>query len=193
MAADRKKPSKSESLTIRMDPKTKFVIDFISKVRGQSITTVVERAIMESANSTKIPGDPFNDSWGDFWDVEEGVRYLKMASCKELYPSFDDEMILDFTRVHWQFFYTDRNFSTYRRGYICILWPRINEFVELWHKTRTSDYFAAGERMREALSAAGIAAPEWPPKAAPAKSSTPPPPPPPPPPINKELDDDIPF
>jgi hypothetical protein len=36
--------------------------------------------------------------------------------------------------------------------------------VELWERTRTENYFAAGEAMRNALGKAKVAAPDWPSK-----------------------------
>jgi hypothetical protein len=65
-----------------------------------------------------------------------------------------------------------------------VIWPRIDEFVNLWTRTKTTDYFAAGKAMQEAISLAGLRAPDWPAKAVetPASRKS----------VN-DLDDDIPF
>lgn len=42
------------------------------------------------------------------------------------------------------------------------IWPRIDEFVDIWTRTKSSDYFAAGRAMQEAIRQAGLRPPEWP-------------------------------
>lgn len=187
MAADRKKPGKTESLTIRLDPKTKFVIDFIARVKGQSITTVVERAIMDAADGTDIGSHQMPETWRDFWSVSDGVRALKIASDSRLYPSYEEEFLVNFARIHWPFFYLSARKGEFHMAYVDILWPKIHEFLEIWQNTKSSDYFAAGKVMQEAIRAAGVRPPEWPAATAPT------PPPPSVPPRHEDLDDEIPF
>jgi hypothetical protein len=180
-----RKPAKSETLTIRLDPKTRFILEFMSRLNGQTITTIVERAIIDAAS--RAPIDPSNNderTWQNFWDVNEGVRSLLLASQPRLYPTFEEERRLDFANKHDAFFFKN---GRPRSGYIEILWPRIDEFVALWDETKTSDYFASGKAMRSALLAAGVEPPEWPPVAnTSAKQNS-----------NSsyaaDLDDDIPF
>jgi predicted transcriptional regulator len=175
--------SKSEFLSLRLDPKTKFVIEFMARVKGQSQTTVVERAISEAADRTALGDYEEGQShWTDFWDISEGVRFLKIAADKRLYPSYDEEEILDFCRKHWPFFYISERKEIPRDAFITILWPRINEFLMHWKEHRTNNWWDTGRMMAAALSDAGILAPEWPPKSrAPTKQPS------------DELDDDIPF
>lgn len=169
MADDRKKAAKSETLTIRLDQKTRFMLEFMARLRGQSLTTVVERAIVDAANNAtiEIQGYPRNQikKWTDFWDIEDGVRTLKIAAEQALYPTYDEEIALDFARAHYDFFFRE-TYNQPNRAYIRVLWPRIKEFLEIWTKTKSTDYFAAGRAMKEALRQNNIASPEWPPQAA---------------------------
>jgi len=178
-----------------MDPKTRFLVDFIAKARGQSITTVVERAILEAADNVQVGSA--NKGWRAFWHLSEGVRSLLLANEQSLYPSYDDECRLDFARRHWPFFYHEKDFKVLKTHMIDVLWPEIDGFIEIWEKTKSSNYFLAGEAMAATLKKAGLLAPDWPVKPPKAKAE------PPPPksensgpswePAGGDLDDEIPF
>lgn len=176
-----KRPSKSETLTIRLDPKTRFMLDFVARLRGQSITTVVERAISDAANRATIEDEFSREplTWRDYWSVFEGERALKIAKEPELHPTFEEERRLAFCREFWPFFFSGNRNGDIRTGYVEVLWPRIDEFVELYENTKTTNYFAAGEAMKAALLTANVAPPDWPSK---AKA-----------PVDRSLDDEIPF
>lgn len=171
MAKDTKRLQKTEVLSMRLDPRVRFIIDLLARIRGQSISTVVERAIQEIADSTTIGQDQngYPKKWRDYWDLNEGIRFLKVASDHETYPSFDDEAKAAFARTHWPFFYTNKELTEFKDWAIDIVWPRIDEFLEIWSRTKATDYFAAGKAMQKAISEAGVKPPEWPPQAPSAK------------------------
>lgn len=158
------KPRKSETLTIRLDPKTRFILEYLSRLKGQSITTVVERAIMKAADQETLPNykTSIPDGWQDFWDVSEGVRALKISKRSEFFPTYEEERRLAFCREHWPFFRSANDPDRYLNYYIDVLWPRIDEFVQMHDDYKATDYFAAGRAMQEALKAAKLKAPEWP-------------------------------
>jgi uncharacterized protein (DUF1778 family) len=188
MAVSLKKPSKSETLTIRLDPKTRFMLDFVARLRGQSITTVVERAIAEAANRAAIPAeDTFGGerTWKDFWSVIEGERAVAIAKEDALHPTYEEERRLRFAQQFWQFFFVNGNAEATRTGYIEVLWPNIDEYIALYDSSKQSNFFAAGEAMKSALNAAGLAAPDWPDVAKPKPSQSGN--------FSRDLDDDIPF
>jgi hypothetical protein len=171
-----------------MDPKTRFVLEILARLRGQSISTVVERAIVEAAENTNIGGDHGNEpkNWKDFWHVSDGIRWLKMASDQNLFPTFDDEYKLSFAKTHWPFFYKTARCDAYNEWAIEILWPQVDEFIDIWTRTKSADYFAAGKAMQKVISAAGVKAPEWPPLKPGEKPSSPS--------FQRdEMDDEIPF
>lgn len=161
MVIDKKRTAKSESLTIRLDPKTRFVLDFVARLRGQTITTVVERAINEAASAVSLSHDD-QRTWRDFWDVSEGVRALQIAGEAALHPTYEEERRLAFVKEHWPFFYTEDDMWVLHRSYIGILWPRIDEFVEMHEAGKAANYFAAGGAMALALLKANISPPAWP-------------------------------
>jgi hypothetical protein len=171
-SSERRVRAKTETLSLRLDPKIRFALEFVSRVRGQSITTVVERAINETANQVVLgpPRSSFYEeyvsreecpTWHKFWDPSEGVRTLKLLS-NSYYPSTSEEDELRaFTYAHIPFFYGEDG-QTFD-PYIAVLWPRINEFLSIWRATQSSDFWATGRAMAEALRKAKVSAPDWPP------------------------------
>ncbi len=164
MAKASQKAGKSETLTIRLDPKTRFILEYVSKLKGQTITTVVERAIVSAASDEKLNDYEYGGdlSWHDFWDVSDGVRALRMAARKEFYPTYEEDKRLTFCREHWPFFWSSKERKVFLNYYVDVLWPRIDEFVQMHEDQKATDYFAAGKAMRAALSDAKLKAPQWP-------------------------------
>ena len=150
---------------MRMDPKTRFLVDILAKSRGQSISTVVERAILEAADNASL-GIENTKRWRDYWHISEGVRALNIAAESTLYPTYEDECRIDFARVHWQFFYLASDCKRPKPWNVDVLWPDMDRYLDMWSKTKSNEYFATGKAMQEALRRAGLAAPDWPPKIA---------------------------
>lgn len=162
MAYEPKRPVKTEVLSMRMDPKTRFLVDVLARYRGQSISTVVERAIIEAADNTYI-GDPdAKKTWRKYWHISEGVRALNMSADQALYPTYEDECRLVFARTHWPFFYISSECKIIKSWCVDILWPHMEKLMEKWEDTKSNDYFATGIAMKKILQEAGLAAPEWP-------------------------------
>ena len=157
--------TKSQTLSLRLDPKTKFSLEFVARANGQTLTTVVERAIRSSCDEVKIGGgsfgiDEFN--WQHFWDSNEGVRTLKLLACDAYRSTYDEDELRQFTVEHWEFFYIWKDADQPNRAYVQILWPKIEQYQRIWREQRESNYWAAGEAMAADLSAAKVAAPIWP-------------------------------
>ena len=194
MAERKKRAAKSENITLRLDPQTRFKLDFIARLKGQTLTTVVERAIAEAADRATFFEDEEQRSevsWKSFWHIEEGVRSLTMAPHAELFPSYEDQRRRDFAEKHWPFFWKDKGRWNVRVEFVEILWPRIDEFIEMHDQGKSEDYFAAGKAMQEALATAGVNTPLWPQpsdqleKASIDRGPTPA--------IGSDINDDIPF
>jgi hypothetical protein len=174
--SDKARGAKTLTLSLRLDPKTKFILDFVARIKGQSITTVVERAIKETADGLSIRGwderstTSHDSKWSDFWDPDEGVRTLRLLTNSGYPSTFDEDELKAFTLAHWQFFYLDHRGNEPKRRFLQILWPKIDRYIEIWRAKKSTDYWAAGEAMKADLAAARVAAPDWPPSfVAPAK------------------------
>lgn len=162
-AALKPKRAKTETVTLRLDPKTKFMLDFMTRVQGRTITAIVEHAVRDAASNSGIEGD-FNTTktWASFWDANEGVRTLKLIADPNYPTNFEEDELLAFAQAHWEFFYTSANTETPRRAYLEVLWPRVEEFLSIWQAQRQEDYWAAGKAMAAALSSAKLQGPVWP-------------------------------
>lgn len=183
MAAATKKTAKSESLTIRLDPKTRFMLEFVSRLRGQTITTVVERAISEAANRATVDqpdnyGEPL--TWRDFWSVYEGERALKIADEPLLHPTYEEERRLAFTRRFWPFFYHDRKATIVREDFLDVLWLHIDYLIESHEEMKHENINAGPEIMASLLEEAKLVPPRWPPASERGG-------------LSRQIDDDIPF
>ena len=166
MIGNTRRGAKTENLSLRLDPKTKFMLEFVSRVKGQNITMVVEHAIREVADASPIGVSSYSQdngpNWRDFWDASEGTRVLKLISCRNYPTTFDEDELYEFTRAHGEFFFSDVRATIPKRAYVDILWPRINQYLEIWRNKKASEYWAAGEAMKQDIRAAGLQPPEWP-------------------------------
>ena len=145
----------------------KFVMDFVARIRGQSLTTVIERAIQDAAESASYDepssGQGHPKRWVDFWDPSEGVRTLRLLADMAYPSTFDEDQIREFTLAHWPFFYEAADGATPCRLYVGILWPAIDGFLEFWRDHRSTKHWAAGQIMAEHLKNSGVEPPQWPP------------------------------
>jgi hypothetical protein len=160
-------------------------LDFLARVQGQSITTVVERAVHKVAAGVSVaPFDEDDKTWSSFWDASEGVRTLNLISDPNYPTNFEEDELLSFAKTHWPFFYNSDRTTTPRRTYVDLLWPRIDEYLRLWREARQSNYWSAGEAMKADLEAARVAAPDWPTGSKPPSPKES---------FSSDLDDEIPF
>jgi hypothetical protein len=182
--------AKTENLSIRLDPKTRFMLEFLGRVTGNSITSVVERAIRESADRIGIGPDHDEHGnqieerhWNTYWDPSDAVRMLNLISDAYYPTNFEEDELRKFTLAHWKFFFMNEKGQNPRRAYCDILWPKIDEYLECWRQCKSTNYWKAGELMLADLRAARVAPPsDWPPKSAEKTKH-----------VAEELDDDIPF
>jgi hypothetical protein len=157
--------AKTQTLSLRLDPKTKFTLEFVARVKGQSLTTIVERAIRESCDQVTIGSDSRGEklNWQSFWDPEGGVRTLKLLTCDDYPSTYDEDDLRQFTKAHREFFYTTTEKAMVPcRLYLEILWPKIEDYRRIWHEQRDSDTWAAGRVMAADLTAAKVLPPMWP-------------------------------
>ena len=138
-----KRGGRTEPLSLRLDPKDKFILDYICRVSGMGITTVIERAIQNFAN-TALSGAP---AWDRFWHVSEGVRTLRMLMSQSVPTTYDEDEIIQFVYRYAEFFFIlpeverleDGNIGVSiepgktldRPDFIEVLWPNIRDYIEI--------------------------------------------------------------
>lgn len=164
MAAERKKKKapKTESLTIRLDPKMRFALEFVARIKGQTITKVIERAIVDRADSEKVikpperGGDFTGFTWRDYWDVSEGIRAVNLARDEDTHPTFDEEEMWDFVKTHSGYFFHDSDMKFPKRGSFDVLWPLMPTLLAIWEETKATNRQSVKSVMDTALVKAGI-------------------------------------
>jgi hypothetical protein len=161
MPARKNRGSKTETLSLRLDPKTKWIMEFVARMNGQTLTAVIERAIQTAYDHEGV-GVGREYYWRSFWDPDEGVRTLRLLACEHYPTSDDDDDLRHFTKAHWEFFYNTPAADTPRRHFVEILWPKVEKYRRIWHEQRETDYWAAGKAMAADLSAAQVEVPKWP-------------------------------
>jgi hypothetical protein len=158
---------KTETLSLRLDPRTKFSLEFAGLINGQTQTVIVERAIRSACNAVTIDlGEGETPNWTYFWDPDEGVRMLKLLYCPSYPASYDHDELKLFIEAHAEFFYlsfpTNWLEKQVNRAFVQVLWPKIEQYRRIWREKREINYWAAGEAMTADLSAAKLKAPTWP-------------------------------
>lgn len=188
MSAEKVNRSKTLTLSLRLDPKTRFMLEFMAKLNRQNITTVVEEALRKAGALTKLkPWDDDSKTWRDFWDVSEGVRAMLLLADDELPSSFEDDEVRAFISWHIEFFSETNEINDPDRINVEVLWPHMDRYLKVWRDERRSDPWQAGRLMTEDLEKASVHPPNWPrpekqpPK--PKKQSS----------FARDLDDEVPF
>jgi hypothetical protein len=159
-----KRGARTESLSLRIDPKTKFILEFMVKVTGYRVTDLIERAIRDYADKTTVGGDFNNEkNWLNFWHPEDGVRTINMIFDKDIRTNFEEDEIGDFIEQHDGFFFSGTGQARKPvTPFVQVLWPKIYEFIEHWREHKASDRWATGSLMLQAIKAAGMRGPDWP-------------------------------
>jgi hypothetical protein len=162
MALKKDRGSKTESLSLRLDPKTKFILEFVGRINGQTLTTVVERAIRTSCGQVGIPADRTGPTlnWSYFWDIEEGIRILRLLYSPHYPTNSEEDDLKEFVLSHSEFFV--ESLGVPQRLYVQVLWPKVETYLQIWNNKRQSDYWAAGNAMVQDLMAAKVRPPPWP-------------------------------
>jgi hypothetical protein len=179
-----KRGGRTESLSLRIDPKTKFILEFMVRITSIRITDLIEKAIKDYADKTTT-SDEYPNTWLHYWHPEDGIRSLSMLMDDTLPSTYEEDEIADFVKQHKRFFFISDDIRKPMQAFIQVLWPDINHYVEHWRDHKASNRWATGELMLAAIKRADMKGPDWPIVAKPTESV-----------IAKTIgpiDDDIPF
>lgn len=98
---------KTETLTLRMDPKVKFLIEIISRVRRQSITGVVEAAMEETAFDLDVPYVEDGKSetralgavFSDIWSTDESELFINFCAHMPTLLTYEEQRIWETIKI----------------------------------------------------------------------------------------------
>ena len=94
------KLSRSETVTVRLDPKLRYLAELAARLHRRTLSSYVEWAIEASLGSSLLTSDPHEKSIkGDseyLWDVDDADRFAKLAL---RYP----QLLTHEEQVRWKF------------------------------------------------------------------------------------------
>lgn len=76
------KLSRSETVTVRLDPKLRYLADLASRRQRRSLSSFIEWAIADSLNRVELSASKdlsVADEAGELWDVDDADRFAKLA------------------------------------------------------------------------------------------------------------------
>lgn len=167
------KLSRSQVVTVRLDPKLKFAAELAARKQRRTISSFIEWAVEQAIESVEIttgdmnnPGDTVHDSLGKVWDVEEADRVAKLAIYYPHLLSYEEEQIWKIISETGHFWKHGKkpDFGSQTKK---LFFNRLREQWEVLHK------IIAGEESKEVLDSLPV-------------DKTPPPKPPP-------TGEDVPF
>lgn len=159
--------NKTQQLTLRIDDKTRFQLDFCARITGMSVTTFVERAIQEKASDVDINEEyegttgrqlDQNLTWAHFWDPDEGMRTIKMFTTSGMtqYMKYEEEQILLFMKEYWNYIAYDPDLNKLSRAHVNVLWRHIAEIAPRYRVNKKTAPNKAIELFDEKLKQADL-------------------------------------
>lgn len=155
------KSPKTHAVTVRFDDKTKFMLDFITRVSGASVTTTIERALKDAASEVLISHkiDVMPSSWFDYWHVVEGVRELNVILDKDYrkkYSTFEEEEKVNFVLENRLFFFKLDSPLELDPQKVDVLWVALDIIIERWNETKRDRPDHMKKLMTKKLLEAGV-------------------------------------
>lgn len=114
---------KTETLTLRLDPKIKYTIELIARIKRQSITSVIESAIEASAFDLDTPVviDGKRETWSlsnvvsEFWSTDNVAKFINMCAFMPELLNYDEQRIWETIKATPKFW--DENIESYLTPY----------------------------------------------------------------------------
>ena len=91
------KLSRSEVVTVRLDPKLRYLADIVARKQRRTLSSFIEWAIEESLAREKLKGSSTAmESSLALWDVDECDRFVKLALFDEGLLSYREQILWKF-------------------------------------------------------------------------------------------------
>lgn len=114
---------KTETLTLRLDPKIKYMIELMSRIKRQSITSVVEAAIESEAFELDTPViiEGKRENWSlanavsEYWSTDVVARFINLCAFMPELLTYEEQRIWETIKATPQFW--DENIESYMAPY----------------------------------------------------------------------------
>jgi hypothetical protein len=108
------KLSRSEVVTIRLDPKLKFAAELAARKQRRTLSSFVEWTIEEAISRVGVTSNEnMNHVMAKVWDVEEADRFVKLALNFPELLTYDEERLWKIIMEHSAFWYRDLEGDTF--------------------------------------------------------------------------------
>jgi hypothetical protein len=84
--------NRSQVVTVRLDPKLKFVAELAARRHRRTISSFIQWAVACSVGDVKIVGDDIEVVMTKVWDVDEEVRLRNLAKHYPSLLTYDEEV-----------------------------------------------------------------------------------------------------
>lgn len=170
MSSKKQKLNKTQTLTIRIDDKTRFQLEFAARITGMTITTFVERAVRDSVQNIEVQYIPKKEeelssnqyyTWYSFWDPDESIRTITLLNTPEIsekYTSYEEDQFIAFLRYHWMFFAKNQRLhkESLSREHLNALWPHLEELSKTWYESRSENMNCVEAELVTLLASANL-------------------------------------
>lgn len=140
------KTSRTETVTVRLDPKLRYLAEIASRTQRRTLSSYIEWAIEKSLGQVTLSSD-FNDTiesnGNDLWDIDEADRFVKLAFKAPTLLTYEEQILWKliqengyFWRGEWikeqwawrceEYFQTDE-----KNIFSNIIWERVREHWQL--------------------------------------------------------------
>ena len=114
---------KTETLTLRLDPKIKFTIELMARIRRQSVTSVIEAAVEAFSVDLDTPVviEGKREVWSlshvvsEFWSTDDVARFINMCAFMPELLTYEEQRIWETIKATPQFW--DENIESYMTPY----------------------------------------------------------------------------
>ena len=150
-----RKPDPKRAVTVnvsmRLDPKMKYLIDLLARDQKRTITGVIEWALVKAASQELVIGDGYGDSEtfaqaiDDLWSTDEAIRLVKLAIYRQSLLDYDEMRIWETIRASsnfWKIIVSSipAHSIQYEHIYIYLLqkhWDSLVEHVRIHRNARS--------------------------------------------------------
>ncbi|WP_458729892.1 hypothetical protein [Pseudomonas brenneri] len=114
---------KTETLTLRLDPKIKYTIELMARIKRQSITSVIEAAIESAAFDLDTPVliEGKRETWSlsnavsEFYTTDEAAKFINLCAFMPELLNYEEQRIWETIKATPEFW--DENIESYLAPY----------------------------------------------------------------------------
>lgn len=104
------KLSRTETVTVRLDPKLRYLAELAARKQRRTLSSFIEWAIEESLKQIDVDGSrSIADLANALWDVDAADRFAKLALRNETLLSHDEQVMWKLVKDNPLFWWKNRN------------------------------------------------------------------------------------